>query len=73
MKHNPLSYSGGSGIITRYDDILRFREDTGTSSVMIARKALSTPSVFRREGLLPFEQDVTNFLSEVRLHDLSRW
>ncbi|VDO62357.1 unnamed protein product [Heligmosomoides polygyrus] len=65
----PVIANGGSGIITRYDDILRFREDTGTSSVMIARKALSTPSVFRREGLLPFEQDVTNFLSEACKYD----
>ncbi|KAK6017979.1 hypothetical protein OSTOST_16491, partial [Ostertagia ostertagi] len=29
---------------------------------MIARKALSCPSVFRREGVLPFDEDVKNFL-----------
>ncbi|WKX88867.1 hypothetical protein Q1695_008480 [Nippostrongylus brasiliensis] len=58
----PVIANGGSGTIHCYDDILKFREETGTSSVMIARKALSTPSVFRREGVLPFNEDIVNFL-----------
>ncbi|KAK6052979.1 hypothetical protein COOONC_09515, partial [Cooperia oncophora] len=58
----PVIANGGSGTINCYDDILKFREETGTSSVMIARKALSCPSIFRREGVLPFDEDVKNFL-----------
>ncbi|KAJ1358915.1 hypothetical protein KIN20_017483 [Parelaphostrongylus tenuis] len=58
----PVIANGGSGDIACYDDILKFRCDTGTSSVMIARKALSCPSVFRREGVLQFDDDVRNFL-----------
>uniref|UniRef100_A0A0K0DHF3 DRBM domain-containing protein n=1 Tax=Angiostrongylus cantonensis TaxID=6313 RepID=A0A0K0DHF3_ANGCA len=58
----PVIANGGSGDISCYDDILKFRSDTGTSSVMIARKALSCPSVFRREGVLQFDEDVRNFL-----------
>uniref|UniRef100_A0A7I4XVX8 DRBM domain-containing protein n=1 Tax=Haemonchus contortus TaxID=6289 RepID=A0A7I4XVX8_HAECO len=58
----PVIANGGSGIITCYDDILKFREATQASSVMVARKALSCPSIFRRQGVLPFDEDVRNFL-----------
>ncbi|VDM51673.1 unnamed protein product [Angiostrongylus costaricensis] len=58
----PVIANGGSADINCYDDVLKFRSDTGTSSVMIARKALSCPSVFRREGVLQFDEDVRNFL-----------
>ncbi|EYB92894.1 hypothetical protein Y032_0189g1218 [Ancylostoma ceylanicum] len=58
----PVIANGGSGVISCYEDILKFRSETGASSAMIARKALSCPSVFRKEGVLPFDQDVVNFL-----------
>ncbi|KHJ84776.1 dihydrouridine synthase, partial [Oesophagostomum dentatum] len=58
----PVIANGGSGEISSYEDILKFRTDTGTSSVMLARKALSCPSIFRREGVLPFDEDIKSFL-----------
>ncbi|KAK6726412.1 hypothetical protein RB195_004622 [Necator americanus] len=58
----PVIANGGSGEISCYEDILKFRDETGASSVMIARKALSCPSLFRHEGVLPFDEDVVNFL-----------
>ncbi|CAJ0596296.1 unnamed protein product [Cylicocyclus nassatus] len=58
----PVIANGGSGEIKSYEDILDFRKETGTSSVMVARQALSCPSVFRRDGTLPFDRDIENFL-----------
>uniref|UniRef100_A0A914VW44 DRBM domain-containing protein n=1 Tax=Plectus sambesii TaxID=2011161 RepID=A0A914VW44_9BILA len=58
----PVIANGGSSIIHTYDDIAKFRSATGCDSVMIARRALSTPSIFRKEGILPMEEEIRNFL-----------
>ncbi|CAJ0962869.1 unnamed protein product, partial [Mesorhabditis belari] len=42
----PIIANGGSGSILTFDDIEKFRQQTTASSVMIARKALCTPSIF---------------------------
>lgn len=60
-------FSGGSGDIKNYEDLLKFKADTETSSVMLARKGLQTPSVFRKEGILSMEEDIKNFLEIVSL------
>ncbi|VDK69044.1 unnamed protein product [Cylicostephanus goldi] len=61
----PVIANGGSGEIKSYEDILDFRKQTETSSVMVARQALSCPSVFRRDGTLSFDRDIENFLDLV--------
>ncbi|KAJ8303268.1 hypothetical protein KUTeg_019664 [Tegillarca granosa] len=45
--------NGGSREIKQYSDIETFRQQCGTSSVMLARAAEWNPSVFRKEGKLP--------------------
>ena len=45
---SPLTHSsGGSGNIHSYQDMMRFKEETGCASVMVARAAQNNPSVFR--------------------------
>ncbi|UMM15257.1 hypothetical protein L5515_002756 [Caenorhabditis briggsae] len=58
----PIIANGFSGEIERYEDIEKWRDAAGTSSIMIARKALSTPSIFRPEGVLDKYKDIENFL-----------
>lgn len=49
----PVIANGGSLDITEWQDINKFKEASGCSSVMVARAAQWNTSVFRREGLLP--------------------
>lgn len=59
----PIIANGASGTIKEYDDIEVFREASGASSVMLARRALSNPSIFRRgKALAPFDEEIRNFL-----------
>ncbi|GMT27959.1 hypothetical protein PFISCL1PPCAC_19256, partial [Pristionchus fissidentatus] len=58
----PVIANGGSTEMTSHEELLAFRERTGASSVMVARSALTTPSIFRKEGLYPMETDIRNFL-----------
>lgn len=60
-----IDFSGGSGEIHVYEDIDRFKQDTGTSSVMLARAAMYNASIFRREGLLPLEDVMNAYLKYV--------
>lgn len=46
----PVIANGGSRDIEKYEDILKFRNECGTSSVMIARAAEWNVSIFRKEG-----------------------
>lgn len=54
--------SGGSRDIEKYQDILKFREDCGCSSVMIARAAEGNCSIFRKEGLLDLDDVIKDYL-----------
>ncbi|KAJ8303269.1 hypothetical protein KUTeg_019665 [Tegillarca granosa] len=49
----PIIANGGSREIKQYSDIETFRQQCGSSSVMLARAAEWNPSVFRKEGKLP--------------------
>ena len=60
----PVIANGASGSINTYEDILKFKEETGASSVMIARSALQHPSVFRKEGLLSMQEQIEQFLDK---------
>lgn len=46
----PVIANGGSRDIENYNDILKFRQECGASSVMIARAAEWNVSIFRKEG-----------------------
>ncbi|KAK2162982.1 hypothetical protein LSH36_88g05027 [Paralvinella palmiformis] len=58
----PVIANGGSGEILVYDDIGRFKRDTGASSVMVARAAMYNVSIFRKDGLLPLETVMNSYL-----------
>uniref|UniRef100_A0A1I8ANN0 DRBM domain-containing protein n=1 Tax=Steinernema glaseri TaxID=37863 RepID=A0A1I8ANN0_9BILA len=65
----PVIANGGSSQIKCYEDIEKFRESSGASSVMIARKALSSPSIFRKEGLKTMKEEIEDFLDFVCEYD----
>lgn len=46
----PVIANGGSNDIECYEDIEKFRNDCGASSVMIARGVQKNISIFRKEG-----------------------
>lgn len=48
----PVIANGGSNHIKSYSDIIKFRERTGASSVMLARAAMKNPSIFRSDNVL---------------------
>lgn len=54
--------SGASGDIEKYEDIEKFRTETGASSVMVARAAEHNPSIFREEGLLPIDEVIQRYI-----------
>lgn len=54
----PVIANGGSNHIKSYADILKFKEATKASSVMIARVAMKNPSVFRSDNILEPINDV---------------
>ena len=58
----PVIANGGSKDIEKYKDIIKFKESTGCSSVMIARAAQWNCSIFRKSGLLPMEDVITAYL-----------
>ncbi|ODM95510.1 tRNA-dihydrouridine(20) synthase [NAD(P)+]-like [Orchesella cincta] len=58
----PVIANGGSKEITKYEDIARFRETTGCSSVMLARAAEWNASIFRPDGKIEMEQVIKAFL-----------
>lgn len=47
----PVISNGGSRDIEKYEDILKFKNSCGSSSVMIARAAEWNVSIFRKEGI----------------------
>ena len=57
-----LNYSGGSKDIETYEDIVKFKNATNASSVMVARAAQWNCSVFRKEGKLPLDEVITDYL-----------
>uniref|UniRef100_T1K9A9 DUS-like FMN-binding domain-containing protein n=2 Tax=Tetranychus urticae TaxID=32264 RepID=T1K9A9_TETUR len=58
----PVIANGGSGEINCYEDIEKFRRETEASSVMIARSPESNCSIFRKDGLLPLEEVIVDYL-----------
>lgn len=58
----PVIANGGSTHMETRDDILKFKEACGTSSVMVARAAQLNISIFREEGPLPIEDVLREYL-----------
>jgi tRNA-dihydrouridine synthase 2 len=59
----PVIANGGSNNIKSYSDIVKFREKTGASSVMIARSAMKNPSIFKPDNQLePIDNVVKEYL-----------
>ncbi|XP_059617344.1 tRNA-dihydrouridine(20) synthase [NAD(P)+]-like [Phlebotomus argentipes] len=58
----PVIANGGSREICRHNDILKFREECGAQSVMIARAAEWNVSIFRKDCMLPLDEVITEYL-----------
>ncbi|CAG5021887.1 unnamed protein product [Parnassius apollo] len=58
----PVIANGGSKEIENYKDILKFKQMTGCTSVMLARAAEWNCSIFRKEGLLPMDTVIKEYL-----------
>lgn len=54
----PVIANGGSNQIKTYDDIVRFKERTRASSVMVGRAPMRNPSVFNRDNSIQPAEDV---------------
>ncbi|XP_072374384.1 galanin receptor type 1b isoform X2 [Scyliorhinus torazame] len=66
----PVIANGGSQeIIKEHASIEEFRQVTNTSSVMVARAAMWNPSIFRKEGLLPAEKVLKEYLTYAIRYD----
>lgn len=57
-----LCFSGGSREIAKYTDILKFREDCGCSSVMLARTAQANCSIFSSNGMKDLDSIIKEYL-----------
>ncbi|KAI8427801.1 hypothetical protein MSG28_002202 [Choristoneura fumiferana] len=58
----PVIANGGSKEIEKHSDIYKFKEMTGCTSVMLARAAEWNCSIFRKEGLLPMDTVIKEYL-----------
>ncbi|EDV29824.1 uncharacterized protein TRIADDRAFT_2009, partial [Trichoplax adhaerens] len=58
----PVIANGGSLEIKSFSDIEKFKQETNSSSVMIARAAQWDPSIFRKEGSLPTDEIVKSYI-----------
>ncbi|GCC33895.1 hypothetical protein chiPu_0012366 [Chiloscyllium punctatum] len=66
----PVIANGGSQeIIKEYSGIEEFQRVTNASSVMVARAAMWNPSVFRKDGLLPTETVLKEYLTYAIKYD----
>ncbi|XP_030060164.1 tRNA-dihydrouridine(20) synthase [NAD(P)+]-like [Microcaecilia unicolor] len=59
----PVIASGGSyDFIKEYPDIESFRKTTTASSVMVARAAMWNPSIFSKDGIVPLEEVMREYI-----------
>ncbi|XP_058850083.1 tRNA-dihydrouridine(20) synthase [NAD(P)+]-like [Acipenser ruthenus] len=66
-----IANGGSQDCIKVHSDIEAFRAATGASSVMLARAAMWNPSIFRRDGPLPLEQVIGEYIRYMSLSQLS--
>ncbi|OQV21134.1 tRNA-dihydrouridine(20) synthase [NAD(P)+]-like [Hypsibius exemplaris] len=60
----PVIANGSSADVHSFEDMEKFLLASGASSVMIARSVQRNPSLFRREGKLPKEQIILDYLKK---------
>ncbi|XP_072529760.1 tRNA-dihydrouridine(20) synthase [NAD(P)+]-like [Salminus brasiliensis] len=66
----PVIANGGSlDHVKTYEDIEKFREATGASSVMLARAAMWNPSVFRSQGVLSVDEAIEEYIKYAVRYD----
>jgi len=66
----PLIANGGSNCFKTYSDVIKFRDSTNSSSVMIARAAMKNPSIFKSDNQLePIENVIEEFLKLAVTYD----
>jgi len=65
----PIIANGGSLDIKCHEDIEDFKNRTNCSSVMLARAAEWTPSIFRKQGLLPQTTEIKDYLKYALRYD----
>ncbi|KAF7267172.1 hypothetical protein GWI33_019578 [Rhynchophorus ferrugineus] len=58
----PVIANGGSREIDRYTDILKFRDECGASSIMVARAAEANCSIFSKQGLKELDDVIIDYL-----------
>lgn len=58
----PLVANGGSNVVKKRQDVETFRKATNADSVMLARAAMWDLSIFRKEGPLPRDEIVRDYL-----------
>ncbi|XP_025829450.1 tRNA-dihydrouridine(20) synthase [NAD(P)+]-like [Agrilus planipennis] len=58
----PVIANGGSREIESYKDIFKFKEECGSSSVMVARVAQGNCSIFRKQGMEDLDTVITKYL-----------
>ena len=58
----PVIANGGSKEVTCLEDIERFRRETGSVSVMLARAVMWNCSILRAEGFLPLDDVIETYL-----------
>lgn len=59
----PIIANGGSLDIKDLTDIIKFKEDCGATSVMVAKAAQTNVSVFRKEGTIQQKKQKQNHKS----------
>ncbi|XP_054710193.1 tRNA-dihydrouridine(20) synthase [NAD(P)+]-like [Uloborus diversus] len=69
----PIIANGGSGEIENFEDIESFRKITGSSSVMIARQAEWNCSIFRKDGKLPLDTVIEEYIRYAVEYDNNVW
>ncbi|XP_059402067.1 tRNA-dihydrouridine(20) synthase [NAD(P)+]-like [Carassius carassius] len=57
-----IANGGSSDIVKTFEDMEKFREATGASSVMLARAAMWNPSIFRQQGALSVEEVMEDYI-----------
>ena len=60
-----FAFSGGSLDMNALEDVKNFQQASGASSVMVARAAMWNCSVFRKEGKLPYDTVLREYLRYV--------
>lgn len=58
----PVIANGGSKEMSNYEEIMKFKKVTGASSVMIARSAQWNCSIFCKDGPLPIDDVIKEYL-----------